>query len=136
MKFLILADFIIIDQEGGSGDVTCGHIKYVPFMWAAKVKRILYVIPISEGYFRVMYDQTSECTIVTTDHDGMKDIVKEEFAMFVEKQNPNSIAKGIEDAYKNFETISFKAWKEAKSKYTQKQFVNRVMEVLPKCSKG
>jgi len=75
------------------------------------------------------------CAIVTTDHGGIKDIAREDFSMFVEKQNPNSIAKGIEDAYKNFEKISFKAWGEAKSKYTQKQFVNRVMEVLSKCSK-
>jgi glycosyltransferase involved in cell wall biosynthesis len=35
-----------------------GYIKYVPFMWAAHVRRIPYLIHIHGGYFRTMYDQT------------------------------------------------------------------------------
>ncbi len=38
---------------------TNGYIKYIPFMWAAKLKKIPYVIHIHGGYFRTMYDQTS-----------------------------------------------------------------------------
>ena len=75
------------------------------------------------------------CSIVTTDQGGIKDIAKKEFSIFVEKQNPDSIAKGIGDAYNNFDEFSLKAWKEAKGNYTQEQFVNRVAEVLYKCSK-
>ena len=36
-----------------------GYIKYVPFMWAAHVRRIPYVIHIHGGYFRTMYDETA-----------------------------------------------------------------------------
>ncbi len=75
------------------------------------------------------------CAIVTTDHGGIKDVAKKEFSIFVEKGNSDSIAQGIEDAYKNFESISLKAWKVAKSNYSSDQFVNRVIEVLSKCSK-
>jgi len=36
-----------------------GYLKYVPFMWAARVRKIPYVIHIHGGYFRKMYDSTS-----------------------------------------------------------------------------
>ena len=35
------------------------YLKYVPFMWAARVRKIPYVIHIHGGYFRKMYDSTS-----------------------------------------------------------------------------
>ncbi|MCL4408168.1 MAG: glycosyltransferase family 4 protein [Thermotogae bacterium] len=76
------------------------------------------------------------CAIVTTDHGGIKDIAKKEFSVFVEKQNSDSIAQGIVDAYNNFEIFSFEAWKAAKDSYTSDQFVNRVTEVLFECSKS
>ena len=75
------------------------------------------------------------CAIVTTDHSGIKDVAKKEFSIFVERENPDSIAQGIEDVCKNFESISLKAWKVANNNYSSDQFVNRVMEVLSRCSK-
>ena len=36
-----------------------GYLKYVPFMWAARIRKIPYVIHIHGGYFRKMYDSTS-----------------------------------------------------------------------------
>ncbi|OAA30181.1 hypothetical protein AT15_00465 [Kosmotoga arenicorallina S304] len=36
-----------------------GYLKYVPFMWAAKIRQIPYVIHIHGGYFRKMYNSTS-----------------------------------------------------------------------------
>ena len=38
---------------------TGGYLKYTPFMWAARVRKIPYVIHIHGGYFRKMYDSTS-----------------------------------------------------------------------------
>lgn len=93
-------------------------------------------VPISEGQpISILEAMSCGCAIVTTDHGGIKDIAKKDFSVFVEKQNPDSITEGIEDAYKNFETRSFKAWKAAQDKYSTEQFVNRVREVLYKCLK-
>ena len=35
------------------------YLKYIPFMWAARVRKIPYVIHIHGGYFRKMYNSTS-----------------------------------------------------------------------------
>ena len=38
---------------------TGGYLKYTPFMWAARIRKIPYAIHIHGGYFRKMYDSTS-----------------------------------------------------------------------------
>lgn len=40
------------------GQTIGGYLKYVPFMWAAKIRKIPYVIHIHGGYFRTMYNNT------------------------------------------------------------------------------
>ncbi len=76
------------------------------------------------------------CAIVTTDHGGIKDIVNEEYGIFVEKNSPSSAAEGIEKAMMDFSARSEMAWKVAKDNYSLDQFVNRVTEVLSECSKN
>lgn len=38
------------------GQTLGGYLKYVPFMWAARIRKIPYVIHIHGSYFRKMYD--------------------------------------------------------------------------------
>lgn len=41
------------------GQSVVGYLKYTPFMWAARVRKIPYFIHIHGGYFRTMYDGLS-----------------------------------------------------------------------------
>ncbi len=68
------------------------------------------------------------CAIVTTDHGGIKDIVNEEYGVFVEKRRPRSIANCFEEL--DCETKMIKGWFEASQKYRKDQFVSRIERVL------
>ena len=70
------------------------------------------------------------CVIFTTDHGGIRDIVNEEYGVFVEKHNPESIAETI--AKRNYDDVIHRSWLEAKSKYGLDQFVSRIENALLK----
>ncbi len=85
--------------------------------------------PYGEGQpISILEAMANGCAIVTTDHGGIKDVVSEDFGVFVEKQNPVSIANSFEEL--DCETRMINSWFEASQKYRQDQFVSRIERVL------
>ena len=71
------------------------------------------------------------CAIVTTRHSGIPDIVQNGInCFFCEKQNPNSIAKEIKNAFDNLMILSQNNKQIVKEKYLQKHFVERIECIL------
>jgi len=71
------------------------------------------------------------CAIVTTDHGGIRDIVKQEYGVFVEKENPLELSNAI-SRINNVEKIFMNAFKRACSRFRKTDFVIRVEEILSK----
>lgn len=92
--------------------------------------------PYGEGQpISILEAMANGCLIVTTDLGGIKDIVNEAYGVFVEKQNPESIAQMI--AKRNYDDVIHRSWLEAKTKYGVDKFVSRIENVLltPKSKK-
>ena len=84
-----------------------------------------------EGHpISILEAMANGCVIFTTDHGGIRDIVNEEYGVFVEKHNPESIAETI--AKRNYDDVIHRSWLEAKSKYGLDQFVSRIENALLK----
>jgi len=41
------------------GSSIAGYLRYIPFMWLARIKKVPYFVHIHGSYFRVMYDSLS-----------------------------------------------------------------------------
>lgn len=86
--------------------------------------------PYGEGQpISILEAMANGCVIVTTDHGGIKDIVNEEYGVFVEKNNPEAISKALcgEPLHEN---SILRSWQEADAKYHVDWFVERIEDIL------
>jgi len=87
--------------------------------------------PLGEGQpISILEAMANGCAIVTTDHGGIKDIVLNNYGIFVEKGNSRSIAHGIEEVFKSYEDYSYGAWMQAKDRFSYSNFVRRIEAVF------
>lgn len=86
--------------------------------------------PYGEGQpISILEAMANGCAIVTTDHGGIKDIVSEEYGVFVEKQSPRAIAEAISERLCQ-ENVSLRSWKEANTKYRARKFCERIERIV------
>lgn len=86
--------------------------------------------PYGEGQpISILEAMANGCVVITTDHGGIRDIVNEEYGVFVEKQNPESIVEVINKH--NYNNMMCKSWLQASKKYKFDQFVSRIELTLP-----
>lgn len=69
------------------------------------------------------------CVVVTTDHGGIKDIVNEEYGVFVEKQNPEAVSKALSGSSLK-DNVMLISWQQANTKYHVSKFVARIEDIL------
>ncbi len=90
--------------------------------------------PYGEGQpISILEAMANGCVIVTTDHGGIKDIVNEEYGVFVEKKNPISIEDSI--YRRGYESKMFKSWFEASAKHKLDHFASGVEYAFQKARK-
>jgi len=99
------------------------------------LKNYIFCLPTyypNEGQpISILEGMANGCAILTTDQGGIKDIVNENYGYFAEKQSPQNLADTLLLAFKKTAT-GLIAWKEARTSYSQKQFVERIEGVFLK----
>lgn len=86
--------------------------------------------PYGEGQpISILEAMANGCCIVTTDHGGIKDIVSEEYGVFVEKHDPQSIAEAFSERLYE-ESVIVGSWKEANAKYRAYKFCERIERIV------
>jgi len=85
--------------------------------------------PYGEGQpISILEAMANGCAIVTTDHGGIKDIVNEEYGVFVEKDNHESIGEVLSAPVHSEKLIG--SWRTANERYKMNQFCQRLEKIL------